>query len=110
MTDVFKVLGQVAPVAATPTTLYTVPALTSTVVSSIYICNTSATAADTYSVSVRVAGAGTTAKQSLFSNCPIDASDTFVATSGLSLATTDVVTCYSTNGTTVFNLFGVEVT
>lgn len=43
MANTLKVLGQSAPGAASQTTLYTVPAATSTVVSSIVVCNRSAT-------------------------------------------------------------------
>ena len=57
MTDVIKVLGQVAPSATTATTLYTVPDLTLTTVSSLVVCNRSGSGV-TYRVSVRVAGAG----------------------------------------------------
>jgi hypothetical protein len=39
MATTYKVLGQLNPAATTPTTLYTVPASTSTVVSTITICN-----------------------------------------------------------------------
>jgi|LauGreDrversion2_3_1035106.scaffolds.fasta_scaffold15770_2 membrane-bound inhibitor of C-type lysozyme len=44
MATTYKVLGQSNPAAATATTLYTVPAATSTVVSTINICNQSVSA------------------------------------------------------------------
>jgi hypothetical protein len=109
MTDTLKVLGQSNPSAATPTDLYTVPASTSTTVSSIVVCNRSATATS-FRISVRVAGAGADNKQYLYYDVVIPGNDTFVATIGVALATTDVVTVYATLATLAFNLFGVEVT
>ena len=47
MTDVIKVLGQVAPSATTATTLYTVPNLAQTTISSLVVCNRSANSTQT---------------------------------------------------------------
>ena len=52
MATTYKVLGQSNPAATTATTLYTVPSATSTVISTITICNQAATAA-TFRVAVR---------------------------------------------------------
>lgn len=108
MADTLKVLAQVIPSAATLTTLYTVPASTSTSVSSITICNQSATAT-AFRISIQVAAAADTTKQYLYYDQAIDGNTTFVATIGITLATTDVVKCYATLATLSFNVFGVEV-
>lgn len=105
----YKVLGQSVPSATTLTDIYTVPASTSTVISSISICNTSSTAT-TFRISVAVAGAANTNKQYLYYDVTIAGNDTFVATIGITLATTDVVRVYSTLATLSFNLFGSEKT
>ena len=55
MPTTYKVLGQSNPSATTLTTLYTVPAATNAVVSSITVANLAATAA-TFRIAVRVAG------------------------------------------------------
>ena len=55
-TYVYKVLGQVNPVANQITTLYTVPSLNTAVVSTVTICNLSSTAA-TFRLSVQPQGA-----------------------------------------------------
>jgi hypothetical protein len=110
MTDTLLVLGQAYPTAATTTTLYTVPAATSTTCSTLVICNQSTTAADSVNVAVRVAGAALTNKQYIIYQMPMQPNNTYTATIGMSLATTDVVSCYSTNGTSSFNLFGVQLT
>lgn len=107
--DTLKVLGQVNPNATTLTTLYTVPEATSATVSSVVVANRSATPT-TFRISVAVAGAEDTEKQYLYYDVSIDGNDTFIATIGVTLATTDVVRCYATLATLSFQLFGVEVT
>ena len=109
MTDTFKVLGQVTPGAGTLTTLYTVPAVTSSTLSTLLAANRSSLPTN-FRVSVAVAGAADEAKQYLYYDVPLAANDTFAATLGVTLATTDLVRVRSSNGQVSFNLFGVEVT
>ena len=110
MADTLKVLGQSIPGAVTLTDIYTVPALTSTTVSSIYVCNQSGAAATTFRISIAVAGAADATKQYIYYDVNIPANETFVATTGFTLATTDVVRVYATLATLSFSIFGVEVT
>ena len=107
MTDVLKVLGQVAPSATTATTLYTVPDLTLTTVSSLVVCNRSGSGV-TYRVSVRVSGAGADNKQYLFYDKALAANATDTHVIGMTLNQTDVVTVYGSDGNLTFNLCGVE--
>jgi hypothetical protein len=86
-----------------------VPALTSTICSSIVVCNQSATPT-TFRIAVRPAGAAIDPKHYLYYDVPIDGNDTFVATIGITLATTDIVSVYATLATVSFNLFGSENT
>lgn len=109
MAQTYKVLGQVAPSAATLTTLYTVPASTSTVVSSITVSNSSAVAT-TFRLSIQVAAAADNAKQYIAYDNAIAGNTTVSFTIGLTLATTDVVKCYATLATVAFNIFGSEIT
>lgn len=102
-----KVLGQSAPAATTLTALYTVPALTNTTVSSITVCNTSATPT-TFRISVAVGGAADAVSQYLFYDVTIAGNDSFVATVGLTLAATDVIRVYATLATLSFSAFGIE--
>lgn len=104
-----KVLGQLKPSATTLTALYTVPAATSTTVSTITVCNQSATPTS-FRISVAPAGAGDTSSQYLWYDIAIAGNDTFAATIGITLATTDVVRAYATLATLSFSLFGVETT
>ena len=109
MPTTYKVLGQVAPSAATATTLYTVPGATQAVVSTINIVNTSTSTADTVRVAIRPAGAALDNKHYIVYNLSLSPTATFTYTSGATLATTDVITVYTTNGTCSFNAFGSEI-
>jgi len=108
MAVVYKVLGQSNPAATTATTLYTVPASTSTVVSTIAICNQSASS-DTFRIAIRPAGASLQAKQYIAYDNAIAANDLVTLTIGITLATTDVVTVYAGTANLSFNLFGSEI-
>ena len=107
MTDVIKVLGQVAPDATTTTTLYTAPDLTQTTVSSLVICNRSGSAI-TYRVSVHVAGAAADNKQYLFYDKSLGANLTDTVVIGICLNQTDEIKVYASAADASFNLFGVE--
>ena len=109
MAATLKVLGQVVPGAAALTTLYTVPAATSTVISTLMVSNNSAVAT-AFRVAIRVAGAAADPKHYIYYNVAINGNDTFAATLGITLATTDVVSVYATLATLAFNLFGQENT
>ena len=108
MPTTYKVLGQVNPSATTATTLYTVPASTSTVVSTITVCNQASTAA-TYRIAVRVAGSALSAEEYIVYGATVPASDSTFITVGLTLAATDVVTVYASSATVSFNAFGSEI-
>jgi len=108
MATTYKVLGQSNPSATTATTLYTVPSATSTVVSTITICNQASSAA-TYRIAVRPAGATLAAQHYIVYGATVPASDTTTLTLGLTLATTDVVTVYASSATVSFNAYGSEI-
>lgn len=109
MATALKVLGQSNPSATTNTTLYTVPAATQTVVSTLTVCNRDA-AATSFRVAVRPAGASISNEHYLYYDVAISGNDTFAATIGMTLGATDVVTVYATAATLSFNLFGQENT
>jgi glucose-6-phosphate dehydrogenase assembly protein OpcA len=108
MPTVYKVLGQSNPSATTATTLYTVPASTSTVVSTITVANLAGTAA-TYRISVRPAGASQTNAMYLAYDVTVGALDTTTITLGVTLATTDVITVYASTANVAFQAFGSEI-
>jgi len=108
MPTTYKVLGQVAPSATTLTTLYTVPASTQAVVSTISVCNQSSSAT-TFRIAIRVAGAAISGEDYIAYNSTISANDTTFITVGITLAATDVISVYSTAATVSFNAFGSEI-
>lgn len=103
----YKVLGQSFPVAATQTTLYTAPALTQTVCSTIAICNLGATT--TFRIAIQPGNAALTDSQYIAYDAIINASDSKYLTIGITLAPGDVISVYSTTATISFNLFGTEI-
>lgn len=108
MATTYKVLAQSNPSATTATTLYTVPSATSTVVSTISICNQAASAG-TYRVAVRPAGAALATQHYIAYDVAIAANDTTALTLGITLATTDVVTVYASSANMSFAVFGSEI-
>jgi glucose-6-phosphate dehydrogenase assembly protein OpcA len=108
MATVYKVLGQSNPSATTATSLYTVPASTSAVVSSISVANLTATAA-TFRIAVRPAGATLANTHYIGYDITVGASDSTIITVGLTLATTDVITVYASTANLTFQAFGTEI-
>jgi hypothetical protein len=108
MPTTYKVLGQVYPSATTNTTLYTVPASTQTVVSTITVCNQGVNS-DAIRIAIRPAGATLATTHYIAFEEPIAGYSMMTITAGVTLAATDIVTVYSTTGTTSFNAFGSEI-
>lgn len=108
MATTYKVLGQSSPSATTATTLYTVPAATQTIVSTVTVANRAASAGS-YRIAVRVAGASLANSQYIAYDVslPANASDTL--TLGLTLGATDVITVYASSADFTFNAFGSEI-
>ena len=102
-----KVLGQSAPAAATNTNLYTVPAATSTVCSTLTVANRSGSASS-FRVAVRPGGATLANEHYVYYGIEIPGGDAFAATLGITLAATDVVTVYASSADLSFSIFGEE--
>lgn len=109
MPTAYKVLGQSAPSATTATTLYTVPAATQTVSSTLTICNRAATSG-TYRVAVRPSGASLANQHYIVFDAILPANSTDTISIGATLAATDVVTVYASSADFSFSLFGSELT
>lgn len=107
MSSTYKVLGQVSPSATTETSIYTVPASTSAVCSTLSICNCG------ISTQVRVAvcpgGAATANKHFVVYDAVVNQYDSMFLTLGITLAATDVVRVYAGTADVSFGLFGSEV-
>jgi len=109
MATAYKVLAQNAPSATTETTLYTVPSSTSSVISTIAICN-QAGSSGTYRIVVRpAADASTTQKHYIVYGATVAANDSIMLTLGLTLATGDVVRVYASSANMSFSAFGSEL-
>ncbi len=108
MANAYKVLGQVAPAATTATTLYTVPASTEAVISTIVVANRAATAGS-FRLSVRPDGAAQANQHYLAYDVPIAANDSTTLTLGITVDATDVVTVYASSADMSFNIFGSEI-
>lgn len=108
MATSYKVLGQANPAATTATTLYTVPAATNAVISTVVIANLAATAA-TFRISVRPAGGAQTNAMYIAYDVTLAASDSTALTLGITMAATDVLTVYSSSTTVAFTAFGSEI-
>lgn len=104
----YKVLGQSNPAATTATTLYTVPSATQAVVSTIVVANLDSAAA-TFRIAVRVAGATLANSQYVAYNITVGASDSTTITLGLTLGAADVVTVYASTANVTFSAFGSEI-
>ena len=109
MPTTYKVLGQSAPSATTDTTLYTVPSATSTVISTITVCNRSSTATS-FRIAVRPAGASIASQHYVVYDGAIAANDLLAFTLGLTLAATDVITVRAGTADLTFNAYGSELT
>jgi hypothetical protein len=108
MANAYKVLGQSAPSATTATTLYTVPAATETVVSTIVVANRAATAGS-FRLSVRPNGAAQANEHYLAYDVPIAANDSTTLTLGVTMDATDVITVYASSADMSFNVFGSQI-
>jgi hypothetical protein len=109
MAESLHVLGQATPGAGSLVTLYTVPASTSTVVSTITVCNQNSSSIK-YRISVAIAGAADTPTQYLAYDTTLPKNAFVALTLGLTLATTDVIRVRSDTANVSFNAFGSEVT
>lgn len=102
-----KVLAQSAPSATTNTDIYTVGASTETVISTIFVCNRSASPA-TYRIAVRPNGASLANQHYIAYDVTVGASDSTTITSGITMDAADVLTVYASTANLSFSVFGSE--
>lgn len=108
MPTAYKVLGQSAPSAATLTTLYTVPASTQTIVSTVVVCNRSASARQ-FRIAVRPDGAAIANQHYLAFDVTVGASDSTTLTLGITMDAADVLSVYGSTADLSFTAFGSEI-
>jgi hypothetical protein len=107
-TQTYKVLGQLAPAATTETDLYTVPASTQTVISTIHVTNRSTSDA-TFRLSISVAGAATATKDYISYDVTCAANGFVSYTIGITLGAADKVRVYASSANLSFAAYGSEL-
>ena len=110
MAEVYKVLGQSAPAATTSIDLYTVPAATTAIISTVTFVNRSAANKIEIRLSVAPAGATLSDEQYIYYDVSLQPNDTLTLTVGMTLAATDKLRVYTSVATLSVNVFGVEIT
>ena len=108
MPTVYKILGQVNPALTSSTDLYTVPASTSAVCSTLNIANLSIVNG-TFRIAVLPSGSTLQAKNYLAYDTVIPANDSISLTIGMTLGQYDKVQVYASSISQSFNLFGTEI-
>lgn len=105
----YKVLGQAALTAQTMTDVYTVPAATQTIVSTVVIANRDSSS-NTYRVAVVPAGETLGDEHYISYNVPITGADSTTITIGLTLGAGDVISVYGGASSLLsVSIFGSEI-
>lgn len=107
MPQTHKILGQFFTTGGSLANLYTVPAATTTIVSTLAICNQTASA-KTFRIAVKKLGVSISEEMYIAYDSPIAASDSIFITIGITLSATDVISV-SSSGSVSFSLFGAEI-
>lgn len=108
MATTYKILGQVSPAATTETDLYTVPALTQTIISTIVVANRGAADA-TFRITVTSNGVATTSKDYIAYDLACGGNGINAFTFGLTMDASDKIRVYSSNTNLSFSAFGSEI-
>lgn len=110
MASTYKVLGQVAATANTTHNVYTVPAATQAVISSVIVTNRNNSANATYRIAVQPAGAALANQHYIAYEAAVTAYDSVTLQMGVSMGNTDILSVYTANSNVSFSVFGVEIT
>ena len=106
--ETYKVLAQLNPAATTLTALYTVPAGTAAVISSLIVTNR-ANANRSFRISVAVAGAADSLEQYIAYDTTLQGNGIQEFTIGTTLGAGDVIRVYGSAADLSFNAFGTEI-
>lgn len=108
MPTVYKVLAQSAPSATTNTDIYTVPASTQTVISTLVVANRASTDAS-YRIAIRPNGASIANQHYIAYDVTVGGGDSTNLTLGITIDAADVVTVYASTANLSFSVFGTEI-
>lgn len=103
----YKVLGQINPAGNTLTNVYVVPAFYNSVISSLIICNQSASNANV-SIAVQPSGAVIDPKHYLVYRAIVPANDTIPMTIGITLGPNDILSANAASPNFSISAFGME--
>jgi hypothetical protein len=109
MPTAYSVIAQNAPSATTNTDLYTVPAATQVVISTLVIANRAASSA-TYRIAIRPNGVTLANQHYIAFDITVGASDSTTLTLGLTIDAADIVTVYASTANLSFSIFGSIIT
>jgi len=104
----YKILGQQNPSASTLTTVYTVPASTQAVVSTITCANFGATASNV-SLSVHIGNAAWAANMQVANNISVGTQNSLALTLGVTLGAGDTIRANCSTANIAVNIFGSEI-
>lgn len=105
----YKILGQAIPAANTNATLYTAPANTQALLSTLVVCNQANTAA-TFRIAAVASGESLAAKNYTNYDVAIGANDSINLTLGMSLGAGDSIRIYNSSSSISYTAFGSEIT
>jgi hypothetical protein len=106
-TETIKTPSYVNPSANTLTTLYTVPASTQAVVSTINVCNTASTDA-TYRIAVTSGGSPVLGNYIVY-GATIAGNETVAFTQGITMDAGDILAVFTNSASIAFNAFKMEI-
>jgi hypothetical protein len=110
MGKLYKVLGQLVPAVNNDEIVYTTPALTNSVISTITVTSLEATITASYRIAIVPSGQTLAAKHYIRYDKLIEAKDNASITLGVTIAAGDRVYIRSTSANVAFGVFGVEIT
>jgi hypothetical protein len=105
-----KRIGQAAPSAVTPLTLYVAPAATTTIISEFAICNTSIGQVDSFNIFIVPMGDSPGTANAICYSVPIASGNPCFLNIAQTLNTGDSIVIESANGLVTFTCSGLEIT
>ena len=104
----YQVLAQGNPSATTSTTLYTVPALTQAIISTIVVCNQGVST--NFNIQVSIGGVAANAAQYIAYQDTVNQNDSSILTMGITMNAGDILYIYAGTANLSFNAFGCQIT
>jgi len=111
MAKTYKRLGAATPASDTYTALYSVPASTSSVISTISICNATASSR-TFRLGIvesATAASAIALNEHFVFDTAVAANDTIMLTLGISMNNQQKLICLANTASVAFNAWGVEI-